>query len=314
MYYTRGEINMEPNALTDRIHSNGDNPRAAKRPNSPRMQREHVGRKRTKVPDHGGSKVKPPHTTTKRLGREDTVFEKEPLNESQVMLFGSAKASLLTKAVVSISGDELALENPPSPSPPGIFKQLMDIVNRSNPREFVLPQEILSLTKEVAVNDGGGDEASAKPRTQPEVAIETTLAQPQAEESDLQQYEANGNVQPCHKCNSNPTRDQRMISCDFCPLHWHQSCLSPSMAPPSSGRHTWKCPSHADHTPRRSKRKGASPILAEYPNGSDNGSSDVVSDRDSPPQKREMLDADDRVLFRIPEQNIKLSFIDKCQK
>ncbi|KAI8345202.1 hypothetical protein B0O80DRAFT_296130 [Mortierella sp. GBAus27b] len=166
----------------------------------------------------------------------------------------------------------------------------------------------------VAVNDGGGDEASAKPRTQPEVAIETTLAQPQAEESDLQQYEANGNVQPCHKCNSNPTRDQRMISCDFCPLHWHQSCLSPSMAPPSSGRHTWKCPSHADHTPRRSKRKGASPILAEYPNGSDNGSSDVVSDRDSPPQKREMLDADDRVLFRIPEQNIKLSFIDKCQK
>ncbi|KAI8345201.1 hypothetical protein B0O80DRAFT_394727, partial [Mortierella sp. GBAus27b] len=33
-------------------------------------------------------------------------------------------------------------------APPGIFKQLMDIVNRSNPREFVLPQEILSLTKE----------------------------------------------------------------------------------------------------------------------------------------------------------------------
>ena len=38
-----------------------------------------------------------------------------------------------------------------------------------------------------------------------------------------------------------------MVSCDFCPLHWHLDCLDPPLSclPPLSKK--WRCPNHASN-------------------------------------------------------------------
>ena len=39
-----------------------------------------------------------------------------------------------------------------------------------------------------------------------------------------------------------------IVSCDFCPLHWHLDCLNPPLLvmPPLDKK--WMCPNHVDHT------------------------------------------------------------------
>jgi len=43
------------------------------------------------------------------------------------------------------------------------------------------------------------------------------------------------------------SNQQRIISCDYCNLHWHLDCLDPPMSVMPSSLKKWMCPSHADH-------------------------------------------------------------------
>lgn len=43
---------------------------------------------------------------------------------------------------------------------------------------------------------------------------------------------------------------RKIISCDFCSLHWHLDCLEPPMASMPSLSRKWMCPAHVDHAVR----------------------------------------------------------------
>lgn len=40
---------------------------------------------------------------------------------------------------------------------------------------------------------------------------------------------------------------QRIISCDYCSLHWHLDCLDPPMVQMPSPLKKWMCPNHMEH-------------------------------------------------------------------
>lgn len=52
---------------------------------------------------------------------------------------------------------------------------------------------------------------------------------------------------------------RKMVSCDFCPLHWHIDCVDPPMLNMPSNLRKWMCPAHSDHVNdrRRVARIGA---------------------------------------------------------
>ncbi|KIM33332.1 hypothetical protein M408DRAFT_152988 [Serendipita vermifera MAFF 305830] len=38
-----------------------------------------------------------------------------------------------------------------------------------------------------------------------------------------------------------------ILSCDYCPLHWHMDCLDPPMTAIPSSERRWMCPNHIEH-------------------------------------------------------------------
>ncbi|WFD45082.1 hypothetical protein MPSI1_003759 [Malassezia psittaci] len=48
-----------------------------------------------------------------------------------------------------------------------------------------------------------------------------------------------------------PSHGRRMLSCDFCNLHWHLDCLDPPMQSMPSTTRRWKCPAHSSHAEPR---------------------------------------------------------------
>ncbi|KAI1310822.1 hypothetical protein EDD11_003637 [Mortierella claussenii] len=79
------------------------------------------------------------------------------------------------------------LQSPPQPSKPGVFKQLLDNINRANPKAFALPSEIRSFFKGVVANsDGDYDDAEHKPRSKRSSSVTATGFMSPAEEEALQ--------------------------------------------------------------------------------------------------------------------------------
>ncbi|KAI8601732.1 hypothetical protein EDD21DRAFT_353396 [Dissophora ornata] len=211
-----------------------------------------------------------------------------------------------------------AKKNPPPPSQAGIFKELMDNVNRSNPKAFVLPPEIQSFFKGVMANSDGEyeDTLDQKPKTKRSNSNTPSATLSRAEENSLQLQDTHGSIRLCYQCNKSALGGRWMISCDHCPLHWHLDCLSPPMASPPPISRKWMCPNHADHVlPRRRKRKDAVPLRVDDPEAPNDGDIEVIPDPETTENKRSIWDTDTSgVLFRVPERSIKLSFIEKCQR
>lgn len=38
-----------------------------------------------------------------------------------------------------------------------------------------------------------------------------------------------------------------ILSCDYCPLHWHMDCLDPPMTAIPASERRWMCPNHIEH-------------------------------------------------------------------
>lgn len=43
------------------------------------------------------------------------------------------------------------------------------------------------------------------------------------------------------------SRWRKIISCDYCTLHWHFDCLDPPMTAVPQVTHKWMCPNHVEH-------------------------------------------------------------------
>lgn len=57
-------------------------------------------------------------------------------------------------------------------------------------------------------------------------------------------HDPKGKVRLCYHCSKSAIRG-RMVSCDYCPLHWHLNCLGSASIPPA--RRKWRCPAHVEH-------------------------------------------------------------------
>ncbi|KAF9936870.1 hypothetical protein BGZ67_001940 [Mortierella alpina] len=215
-----------------------------------------------------------------------------------------------------------AAKNPPVPSSAGIFKELLDNVNKTNPKTFSLPSDIQSFFKGVAANSEGEyeDMLDQKPRRKRNVnnssGSHPASATRGETDSILELEDGRGHTRHCYHCNKSALGGRMMISCDYCPLHWHLDCLSPPMASAPPNTRKWMCPNHADHVlPRRRKRKDATPILVEDPLGLNDGNIEVMPETENSSKGRSIWDEDTSgVVYKVPERTIKLGFIDRCRR
>ncbi|KAF9384708.1 hypothetical protein BGX21_001245 [Mortierella sp. AD011] len=207
-----------------------------------------------------------------------------------------------------------ARSHPPKPNAPGIFKHLMDNVDRMNPKSFALPVEIRTFFKGVEANSDGEyvDTLDYKPSASGSTA-----------EDPLQMRDSHGEIRICFHCGKSAYGGRMMISCEHCPLHWHLDCLSPPMAsrPPTTRK--WMCPNHADHIlPRYRKRRDAFPIVVEDPFEPNDGDIEIIEEQE---EERNTKAGASRVrlpllhnmnggVYRVPERSIQLGFLEKCQR
>ncbi|KAF9920017.1 hypothetical protein FBU30_010244 [Linnemannia zychae] len=174
---------------------------------------------------------------------------------------------------------------PPKPNPKGLFKQLLDNINRTNPKAFALPSDIQLFFKGVVANSDGEYEDVVDYKPRPKRATTTS---------------------------SNATP----IKADFETLQLQdsQDCLTPPLASPPPSTSKWMCPNHADHvTPRRRKRKDAAPVELKDHRAANDGQIEVIPDPETTPISIWSQDTSG-IVFRVHERDIKQSFIEKCQR
>ncbi|KAK9244677.1 hypothetical protein V1506DRAFT_578160 [Lipomyces tetrasporus] len=141
--------------------------------------------------------------------------------------------------------------HPPPIPPRGLFSELMEQMNKRNPSCFSLPKELRERYEGVTTTDFGEyqDVHDLKPRRINRSGF--------LEEADPYKLtDKNGKSVLCYQCGKSALNDQKIISCDYCPLHWHLDCLDPPMSSIPTSARKWMCPNHVgrDLTHRRRKR------------------------------------------------------------
>ncbi|KAF9184893.1 hypothetical protein BGZ51_003054 [Haplosporangium sp. Z 767] len=280
---------------------------AAKRQSSSRSSPDISSRKRTRNSNQGTTKKKKVQEESRKRLQAPIIKKQKSVQQAAAKDVASP-----TDATVATAVDGDTIDNPPAPAPAGIFKQLLDNVNRANPKSFALPIDIQTFFKGVVANSDGEyeDQQDYKPRPKRTNNPSGTTAVDFDPTLELQ--DKHGDIRLCYQCNKSAVNGRFMISCDHCPLHWHLDCLSPPMAsaPPSTRK--WMCPNHAEHVlPRRRKRKDAVSMQVDDPRARNDGYIEVIPC----PHSISLWDEDTSgVQFRVPERTIKQSFIEKCQR
>lgn len=142
-----------------------------------------------------------------------------------------------------------------------------------------------------------------------------------------------------HRAPRAPPHGRRMLSCDFCNLHWHLDCVDPPLQtmPPTTRR--WRCPAHSSHAePRVRVPRAAHQVktvevpLATAPPGKKParpvGEVDVLPDpndryfdhesgkgHNAEPPYDDLTVCNTngtRLRYRIPEKTIRLEFWSRC--
>ena len=124
-----------------------------------------------------------------------------------------------------------------------------------------------------------------------------------------------------------------IVSCDFCPLHWHLDCLSPPLLTMPPVDKKWMCPNHVDHTlvsasyysslfcsepviqriKHRIPRQNPVVIDVDRPREANNGNIEILDIETS--STRDKFAVDEVFIngkrYRVPERIIKIDFWDK---
>ncbi|KAN0128524.1 hypothetical protein V8E53_013731 [Lactarius tabidus] len=230
-------------------------------------------------------------------------------------------------------------QNPPSKPPSSVLSSLIHHVQSSSPVEFQLPEDIRTFFKFVGCN----------PRGQ---YIDTSLIKaPRLNRYGQMEYrdpyrtkDKNGSPVLCFRCGTSAlpqrassaedastsvkrsrrssTRDaeseqwRSIVSCDFCPLHWHLDCLSPPLLTMPPVDKKWMCPNHVDHTLRikhRIPRQNPMVIDVARPGEANNGNIEILDIEASLTHDKFTVDEVfiNGKRYRVPERIIKLDFWDK---
>lgn len=148
-----------------------------------------------------------------------------------------------------------------------------------------------------------------------------------------------GNDVLCYACNKSSLGKRPIVTCDYCGQHWHLDCHDPPLANPPNRdalgckKGDWMCPLHADHElreldtrllkPARPARRVhiRRPRLAKtketaLQRGLANNGIIEIADDDSDATDSEFFeeDRDSAIVYKLPQQGIKLDFIDKVKQ
>ncbi|KAG0064230.1 hypothetical protein BGZ89_009283 [Linnemannia elongata] len=311
--------------------------RSMKRSNSSGSWTDQTNKKRTRSSNQGGAK------------RNKVMEERRPQQESQLQEGPALKKKGSLKQMAKASPTPSAPAPAPAVPTVAAVDQSKDVahagddttVDHNNdyceacsglgeficcdscPKAFHFsccqpPIDPMALPDEwnlVANSDGEYEDAvDYKPRPKRAAATANAALVIKADSEALQLHDPQGQIRLCFQCGKSALRDRFMISCDHCPLHWHLDCLSPPMACPPPSTNKWMCPNHADHVmPRRRKRKDATAVELKDPRAANDGLIEVIPEPESSNMSIWNQDTS-AILFRVPERNIKHSFVEKCQR
>ncbi|KAI0282133.1 hypothetical protein BGY98DRAFT_955911 [Russula aff. rugulosa BPL654] len=228
-------------------------------------------------------------------------------------------------------------QNPPSMPPSSLLSPLLHHLQSSPPVEFQLPEDIrtyfkfvgsnprgqyvdLSLIKAPRLNRYGQMEYRDPHRTKdkngaPVLCFRCGMsALPRTMCQDTLTPEKRSRRQSTHDPDSELWSS--IVSCDYCPLHWHLDCLNPPLLTMPPLDRKWMCPNHVDHTLRvkhRVPRQNPPVIDVVRPGQVNNGNVEILDVETSSTHDKVAVDEVfiNGKRYRIPERIIKLDFWDK---
>jgi hypothetical protein len=159
-----------------------------------------------------------------------------------------------------------------------------------------------------------------------------TSALPRTMSQDILTSEKRSRRQSTHDPDSELWRS--IVSCDYCPLHWHLDCLNPPLLTMPPLDRKWMCPNHVDHTlvstchliydrscsemrikrvKHRVPRQNPTVIDVVQPGQVNNGNVEILDVETSSTHDKVAVDEVfiNGKRYRIPERIIKLDFWDK---
>ncbi|KAK9469335.1 hypothetical protein V1512DRAFT_231685 [Lipomyces arxii] len=221
----------------------------------------------------------------------------------------------------------------------GLFSELLDQLARQNPVCFSLPKSLRERYEGVTTSDFGEyqDAQDLKPKRMSRNGF--------IEETDPYRLtDSKGKTILCYKCGLSAMEDRMIISCDYCPLHWHLDCLNPPMSSIATTARKWMCPNHVGRELTHKRRIRNSQVInvslrrgfvndGDIEVENDSSEDEGVPEDDSivKPQLLHFLDGWERnpyepafdrrletvvddtgpIVFKLPERGIVLDFIDK---
>ncbi|SPO22971.1 uncharacterized protein UTRI_01649 [Ustilago trichophora] len=168
----------------------------------------------------------------------------------------------------------------------GPFGYLLPVLSRQNPKSFQLPADVRTYFKDVATaNDGdyinGAMVRPVKPNKHGQIEARDPYRLKDKNGDAVLCFRCGGTALPSeseqggaasklrtsgvskaglndafgHVAASTPAEHtiregtgwRKIISCDFCLLHWHIDCVDPPMLGMPSNLRKWMCPAHSDH-------------------------------------------------------------------
>ncbi|KAI5239158.1 hypothetical protein E4T43_06944 [Aureobasidium subglaciale] len=215
----------------------------------------------------------------------------------------------------------------------GLFAALLLNLDKRNPANFVLPQEIREYFDGVATAKDG--------KFVEQLATKTRRGAGYDELPDhLKTKDAKGQAILCYNCSLSSLGRREIITCDQCSAHWHLDCLDPPLANVPYRDHTgrkvrdWLCPLHVDHVlremevPRLADRqlqrerrvymrkpRAAKVIDTALSRDFINDGVIEITPDSSDDDSSEFEEVDvSGVVYRLPEKGIKLDFIDRVRR
>ncbi|KAK8049905.1 hypothetical protein PG994_011635 [Apiospora phragmitis] len=200
----------------------------------------------------------------------------------------------------------------------GTFGSLLDNLDKTNSRAFVLPQDIRDYFENVRTGPDG--EYEEFPAGKPVKVNKKGYDEP----FDFYKVrDADGNPVLCHQCLKGASDSRAIIPCSApnCGLQFHLECLDPPMTIPPVLR-TWQCPCHADRPPlaslapaHRYRKVKSAPIIEQaYTRGMTNNGFIEIEEDDDESEDGFKSRYDYGRVYRLSEKGIKLDFISAVGK
>ncbi|KAG9680566.1 hypothetical protein KCU95_g6394, partial [Aureobasidium melanogenum] len=214
----------------------------------------------------------------------------------------------------------------------GLFAALLLNLEKRNPSNFVLPQDIREYFDGVATAKDG--------KFVEQLATKTRRGAGYEELPDhFKTKDAKGQAILCYNCSLSSLGRREIITCDQCSAHWHLDCLDPPLANAPYRDHTgrkirdWLCPLHAEHVLRQMevprladrqfqrerrvhmRRPRAAKVVDTALNRDfiNDGVIEIANDSSDDESEFEEIDVSG-VVYRLPEKGIKLDFIDRVRR